>query len=170
MAKKKINITLSSKSINDAIKRLQKYSDELERKNEVFVRRLTEIGINVINMQVSAAKGDSSKAINIDNRIRPLKNYVVARIEVTGQDILFLEFGAGIHYNSGNSHPKAGEFGYGVGTYPGATHSYDDFWFYVDDNGDKHMSNGAEATMPVYRAYEAMYKQVAQIAREVFGG
>lgn len=167
---RKINMTLSSKSVKDAIKELERYRDNLERKNEIFVKRLTEIGINVINSRIAQARTEDDKSFNIDRNIKPLKNSVVARIEVTGRNILFIEFGAGVFYNQGNSHPLASQFGYGVGTYPGQTHANDDFWFFIDENGDKHMSHGTEATMPMYNAYREMYTQVVSIAREVFGG
>lgn len=166
---KKISVTLSSKSIRDAIKELEKYRDSLERKNEIFVKRLKEIGINVITSKIAQARTEDDKDLYIEDETKALKSVVVARIRVTGKMILFIEFGAGVFYNQGNAHPLASQFGYGVGTYPGQTHAEDDFWFFIDENGDKHMSHGTEATMPLYNAYREMYIQVLAIAREVFG-
>ena len=72
---------------------------------------------------------------------------------------MFIEFGSGIYYNAGNEHPLAKQFGYGVGTYPGQTHAYEDFWFYTDKDGThSHFSHGTEATMPMYNSVIEMYK------------
>ena len=49
---KKIRISLSEKSIQNAINEVRKYQRELISKNEVFVRRLAELGIPVIVLEV----------------------------------------------------------------------------------------------------------------------
>ena len=86
-------------------------------------------------------------------------------------DILFLEFGAGIHYNgpAGSSpHPKGTEFGYTIGSY-GEGHGKQDSWVYQAPTGEWVRSHGTEATMPVYNASLEIIRQIETIAREVFG-
>lgn len=167
---KKISMTLSRSSINDAINELKAYKKELINKNEIFVRRLAELGIKVIDMKVQQSLGDSDDAkssVYVDS----VGKITSAELHLTGSDVLFIEFGAGIYYNTPGQHPLEDKFGMGVGTYPGQTHAYDDYWFYTDEQGNTgQISYGTQATMPMYSASIEMYQQVVQIAREVFGG
>lgn len=167
---KQIDMTLSVASINNAIKELEKYKQSLERKNEIFVKRLAEYGLNVVNTKVAESRGDSDDAQS-KMQFNSMGEIVYAELHLTGEDVLFIEFGSGIYYNAGNEHPLAKQFGYGVGTYPGQTHAYEDFWFYTDKDGThSHFSHGTEATMPMYNSVIEMYKQIYSIAKEVFGG
>lgn len=161
---------LSRSSINDAINELKAYKKELINKNDIFVRRLVELGLNVVNMKVRQSLGDSDDATS-KAYVDSLGKLVKAEIHLTGSDVLFIEFGAGIYYNTPGQHPLEDEFGYGVGTYPGQTHAFDDYWFYTDEQGNTgQISYGTQATMPMYSASIEMYQQVVRIAREVFGG
>lgn len=63
MANKTIKMELSHKSIQDTIKQLRVYQKSLASKNEEFVRRLTELGIPVIDENIALAQGDSEKII-----------------------------------------------------------------------------------------------------------
>ena len=85
-------------------------------------------------------------------------------------NLLFaIEFGSGVRYNS-IPNPKAGELGFGVGSYPGQTHAADpNGWYYFGDDGKWHHSYGIKATMPMYNASLEMIKSVSEVAREVFG-
>lgn len=167
---KKISMTLSRSSINDAINVLKAYKKELINKNEIFIQRLAQLGIKVIDIKVNQSLGDSDDAkssVWVDSMGRIVR----AELHLTGKDALMIEFGAGIYYNTPGQHPLEDEFGYGVGTYPGQTHAFDDYWFYTDEQGNTgQISYGTQATMPMYSASIEMYQQVVQIAREVFGG
>lgn len=168
---KKISISLSQKSIQDAINEVRKYQRELIDKNELFVRRLAELGIPIINQNIAAAQGDSDKNHNTYIKINSFGGYSEAKLVVEGKDLLFIEFGAGIHYNgsAGTSpHPKGEEFGYTIGSY-GKGQGSKDFWFYYADTGEAVMSHGTESTMPVYKAIVEIIQNIRRIAREVFG-
>ncbi len=168
---KKISISLSSKSIQNAIKEIEAYKRQLIDKNELFVRRLAELGIPVIDQNIAAAQGDSDKSHNTYIKINSFGSYSEAKLVVEGSDLLFIEFGSGIHYNdsAGTSpHPKGEEFGYTIGSY-GKGQGKNDFWFYYADTGEAVMSHGTEATMPVYRASQEIIQNIRRIAKEVFG-
>ena len=84
--------------------------------------------------------------------------------------MLAVEFGAGIFYNS-TENPKAPELGFGVGTYPGQIHAFEDGWYYWDDKTETwRYTHGIKATMPMYNAEQQIIQQYVKIAREVFGG
>lgn len=167
---KKIRISLSEKSIQNAINEVRKYQRELISKNEVFVRRLAELGIPVIDQNIAVAQGDSDKNHNTYIKINSFGSYSEAKLVVEGVDLLFIEFGAGIYYNgsAGTSlHPKGEEFGYTIGSY-GKGKGKNDFWFYYADTGEAVMSRGTESTMPVYKASVEIIQNIRRIAREVF--
>lgn len=168
---KKIRISLSEKSIRNAINEIEVYKRQFIERNEVFVRRLAELGIPVIDQNIAAAQGDSDKSHNTYIKINSFGSYSEAKLVVEGKDLAFIEFGSGIHYNgsAGTSpHPKGEEFGYTIGSY-GKGQGSKDFWFYYADTGESVMSHGTEATMPVFRASQEIIQNIRRIAREVFG-
>ncbi|VYT08902.1 Uncharacterised protein [uncultured Clostridium sp.] len=168
---KKISISLSQKSIQNAISEVRKYQRELIDKNELFVRRLAELGIPVIDQNIAVAQGDSDKNHNTYIKINSFGSYSEAKLVVEGSELLYIEFGSGIHYNgsAGTSpHPKGEEFGYTIGSY-GKGQGSKDFWFYYADTGEAVMSHGTQSTMPVYKASMEIIQNIRRIAREVFG-
>lgn len=172
MAKRIIKGNLSTSSIQNMIKQVEQYRDSIVSKNELFVRRLAEIGIPVIDQRILAAQGDSDKSHNTYIRLNSFGSYSQAVLVAEGKDLLFIEFGAGIHYNgaAGSSpHPKGQEYGYTIGSY-GKGKGANDFWFYTADTGESVMSHGTEATMPVYSASVEIIQNIRRIAKEVFGG
>lgn len=171
MAKKVIKCGLSQRSIQNAVSEIRKYREELSDKNRLFVQKLCELGIPVIDQNIAAAQGDSDKNHNTYIKINSFGSYAQAQLIVEGVDLLFIEFGAGIHYNSsaGSSpHPKGQEFGYTIGSY-GKGKGANDYWFYYADTGESVKSRGTEATMPVYKASVEIIQNIRRIAKEVFG-
>lgn len=168
---RKLTAGLSADSLTRLAKDFKTYINSIDLKCEKFVERLiNEVGIPVIEANIASAEGDSSKDCNTYVEIRRQPNKEVsATLVVQNEDILFIEFGAGIVLNRNKpSHPQERELGYGVGTYPGQTHAFDDEgWFYWNGHRRIH-SYGTEATMPVYNAYKEMVDQVERIAKEVF--
>lgn len=172
MARRTIKIDLfDGKSLDNAIKQIQEYQRTLNDKCEIFVRRLAEVGIPIIDQNIASAAGDSDKGHNTYIKINSFGSYSQAQLIVEGKDLLFIEFGAGVHYNGnlgGSPHPKGKEMGYTIGSY-GKGQGKNDFWFYYADSGEAVMSHGTQATMPVYKAGVEIGRQILKIAREVFG-
>lgn len=171
MAKAKIiNMSLNSGSIDRVIKQLNEYKKSIEFKCELFVERLSDVGINVAMMTLATeGQGDSSREADFKFTSSTSGGVVEGKIIATGDDLIFWEFGAGNVFNTNNEHPKAAEFGYGVGTYPGQTHVPDPgYWYYRDENGDAVRSYGTQATMPMYKASIEMIDKIRDVAREVF--
>lgn len=172
MADRRFESDLSVKGINNLIKQLNAYKKELEAKNELFVERLAEIGIPVVEEHIAASVGDSDKSHDIYITVRNYGAISKATLVVQGKDLLFIEFGAGVHFNTpaGTSpHPKGQELGYTIGSY-GKGQGARDFWVYYDTAGEKQFSQGTMATMPLYSAYISIKRQILTIAKEVFGG
>ena len=179
---KQIRVTLThSKSIEDAIKELEKYRDSLIQKNDLFIRRLAEIGVVVAESKIASGQGDSSKDARFSVVFNTVEGQAEGRIIITSTPHvdkegrvfyphLAWEFGAGIYFNNGNANPHASEFGMGVGTFPGQRFALNDNWWYRDDAGILHLSQGTQATMPMYSAVLKIMQDVEIIAREVFSG
>lgn len=171
MANRTIKMTLSHDSIQDAIKQLREYQNGLKSKNEIFVKRLSELGIPVIDQNIAMAQGDSDKSHNTYIKINSFGDYAQTTLVCEGKSLSYIEFGAGIHYNTpaGTSpHPKGEELGYTIGSY-GQGKGKNDSWTYYSETGEWVRSYGTEATMPVYKASAEIIQNIRKIAKEVFG-
>lgn len=179
MAKRTIKIDLfDRKSLQKAIDEINRYKNDLPRKCDLFVRRLTESGMRVA--ETAIAESPQGKTITLTTDIRPEKAGCKAILMATGKTVtssdgrsfsllLAVEFGAGIKYNA-TANPKASEFGMGVGTFPNQTHAFDpNGWYYLGDDGEWHHSYGVKATMPMYKASMEIQRNIKEIAKEVFG-
>lgn len=163
-----INIDLSSGSVRKAIEQLKAYKEDISKKNKLFVERLALLGIPVIQEAISFNQGDSDPNVEKEIILDTDGDVAKAVLRIRGKDVLFFEFGSGIHYNPTNA-PHAEKFGYGVGTYPGQKHAFDEKgWFYRDATG-LHHSYGTQATMPMLKASNQIIRNIRKIAREVYG-
>lgn len=179
MAKKTISISLSAKSIDDAIRQLKDYQNSLQGKCDRLVEELSKLGQEVAVQNIS--ESPIGKTVTVRVNKTPEQMGCKAVLIATGQTItsenrepfytlLAIEFGAGIFYNS-KENQKAPELGFGVGTYPGQIHAFDDGWYYWDDKTETwRYTHGIKATMPMYNAEQQIIQQYVKIAREVFGG
>lgn len=156
---KTIQIELSRKSINDAIKELKRYKRWVLKKEEELRIRLASVGATVASIRFSRAiyNGTNDVSVRVDD------DGTKATVYAEGQSVLFIEFGSGDKY--GHGHPEAGKFGYGPGTYPGKGH-WDNpkGWWY----GSGQHSYGNPPAMAMVKARDEMVEQLTQIAREVF--
>ena len=177
MARHTINISLSEKSVNEAIRQLQQYKQSLQYKCELLVGRLAELGDKAAIMSVNESPLGRTVTLRVGRK--PIQDGYQAILIATGKTVevedrepfytlLAIEFGAGIYYNSGNENPKANDFGLGVGTYPGQIHAFEDDWYYLGNDNQWHYTHGVKATMPMYNATMEIINQYKQIAREVF--
>ena len=92
-------------------------------------------------------------------------------IRLVGDDVAFVEFGAGIHFNghpNSSPNPYGVKLGYTIGSY-GLGQGLNEYWFYKD-GGEWKVSEGTEATMPLFHASEAIKQEYLDVARKVFGG
>ena len=131
MAKKVIRGDLSAKGIQSIIDQLKDYKQDLQRKAELFCKKLAESGMEVAESHI--AESPLGKTISVRIDMEPADAGCKAMLIATGQKksndygtvstLLLVEFGSGIHYNA-NANPKAGEMGYGVGTFPGQIHAF----------------------------------------------
>lgn len=164
---KTINFDLSLKSIEDAIRQIEEYKTDIQRKISTYLDRLAKEGIAVANVTLAAISDEDKGDTIADSRADGANSIVVY---LSGDKALFVEFGAGIAF-SNPQNPKAAKLGMGVGTYPGQTHAYDEEgWWYKGEDGQSHHSRGNWPYMPLYKAEVEIMDKARSIAREVFGG
>lgn len=164
-------MTLSTRSLTNGIKELNDYRRSLEQKTQDLIIALKEDGVQVANAYLASTVGDSTEG-TIGFQVDHSGDISKAVIFLSGKDALFIEFGAGIAYNTGAQHPYAGELGYGVGTYP-SEHPPNKamnpgWWVYGHDDGTPLISIGTQASMPMYHAAENARNTAIKKAMEIF--
>ena len=160
----KIKCSLAPSSIEAAIKQLEDYSKDLERKAQELCKRLADMGAMYAEWNFSGVlyAGDIDYKITVD-RV-DANTYA---IKANGETVLLMEFGAGVKHGYG--HPQAAEFGMGPGTYPNGKGHWDDpkgWWF--GEKGNWTHTYGNAPGMPMYNAAKDLRKEILDIAREVF--
>lgn len=165
MAKKIIKIGLSESSIDDAIKQLQTYRNNLETKKNKLLRMLGEIGVREASVRFTTAMYDGTNDSSVNLKIS--KSGFV--IEAKGQAVAFIEFGSGVYHNPGEPYPDPRPGGIvGIGEY-GKGHGKRQAWGFKDESGELVITHGNPAAMPMWYASEEMRSKIAKIAQEVFG-
>lgn len=179
MAKKVFKSDLSVKSIEALKSQLLQYKDSLPIKCEKLVSRLLQSGVEVSQTKIS--ESPLGKYVTVTTNISAdkmgCKGILLAKGAVKEQEgyapfsiLLAIEFGAGVHFNPTPNPIISSEFPYGVGTFPGQTHAYQDTWFYWDENTQEWKpTHGVKATMPMYSADMEIIQNVVKFAKEVFG-
>ncbi len=178
MAKKVFKADLSVNGIEALKSQLLQYKDSLQIKCEKLVSRLLQSGVKVSQTKIN--ESPLGKYVTVTTNISAdkmgCKGILLAKGAVKEQEgyapfsiLLAIEFGAGIHFNPTPNPIISSKFPYGVGTFPGQTHAYQDMWFYWDENTQEWKpTHGVKATMPMYSADMEIIQNVVKVAKEVF--
>ena len=179
MAKKVFKADLSVKGIEALKSQLLQYKDSLPIKCEKLVSRLLQSGVEVSQARINESPLGKYVTVttNISANKMGCKGVLLAKGAVKEQEgyapfsiLLAIEFGAGVHFNPTPNPLISSEFPYGVGTFPGQTHAYEDMWWYWDENTQEWKpTHGVKATMPMYNADMEIIQNVVKYAKEVFG-
>lgn len=175
----RIDIKLSENSIDHAIKKLQKYRRRLQGRLDAYVDALCDLGIDTINAEINSIDPSMFGHVPIASASKvkaPSPEWhSKMRIRLTGDDVLFIEFSAGITYGT-DSYPLPSGKGYGMGTFSKfGQWDNPDGWYYEDASSpyadpDTHLvhSYGNPAYMPMYKAIESIRFQMWYAAWEIF--
>ena len=88
-----IQISLNQKSIQDAIKAVKAYQKEINQKIDTFMKELSLVGIQTA-LDNSAVTGDSeAPTFSVTSQSGEKSTFV---LHMSGKDVAFIEFGAGI--------------------------------------------------------------------------
>lgn len=173
------SVKLDVKSLDKLQKKVQRYQSTFDNKCKQFLRELAKVGIPVIDENMAQASFTYNNGIQSGSntehsayvRVYSKDGQFTAVLTLKGQEVLFIEFGAGTYYNGsvGSSpHPKGQENGFLIGTY-GMGHGSQKVWGYYDDDGKLALTHGTKATMPMLKAGLEIREQVISIAKSVFG-
>lgn len=172
---KEIEFSLDTKTIINAIKELENYKKSLDTKAEKLRERIADVvrtqsqnGFEGSLYDVGVYDGDGYKPeVSVTWEDEDEKSVLVV---ASGDEVAFIEFGAGVHFNgTGSPHPDGEKLGLTIGSY-GQGKGNRDFWVYYDEDGEKHKryTYGTQATMPLYKALCDAADDIVRIAREVF--
>lgn len=162
--KKVITMSLSQSSVRKAIKEVQRYKDEFNRKLEEFVRRLAQEGVVVAKMQIMAMPAvDTGELLgSIDLKVGDVLTNGYEYIVYTGCEYAkYVEFGTGI-VGENNPHPNPDGWQYDINRHG------DNGWFYIGRDGEWHWTKGMPARPFMYNTVIDLYSKIYKIANEVF--
>jgi hypothetical protein len=162
---KVIKMSLSTKSIAQAIAELKKYQASLESKKQQLLEELANIGLHEATVRFTTAMYDGTN--DTDVTLESIENGY--RIKAKGTAVFFIEFGAGVHHNPSEPYPKSRPEGIvGIGEY-GKGYGKRQAWGFKDESGELVITHGNPAAMPMWHASEEMRNSILKIARRVFG-
>ena len=160
-------------SIDAAVKEIRDYADWVKRKTDELRERvayfIAKDASAVFNTAVAddlIGEGAVIGSVNVVVENNGNMTLVIAN----GEDAVFMEFGAGVYYNGavGSSpNPLGTELGFTIGSY-GKGNGRKEVWGYRGEDGQIHLTHGAPASMPLYKAVQSVSRDIARIAREVF--
>lgn len=161
-----ITVKVTASGFKDAFTAIDKYLDEnaLKKKGEELCKRLADIGEQeaFTGFMAATANGEQDP---VQVHSEPIENGY--KIVAEGEEVCFIEFGAGVHYNGAEPYPLPRPEGIvGIGQY-GKGLGRNDYWFYSDESGS-HFTHGTPAAMPMYNATKEILESIPQIANEVF--
>lgn len=175
MSKKVISFGLSESEIDSAIKELESYKQDILRKCDILRERIADkiaeyarrgFDSSVVD-DLTKESGGARKA-NVSVSVENGDNISV--IIATGEDAVWVEFGAGVYHNgsAGSSpHPEGSKLGLTIGGYGKGMGKRQTWGFYED--GELRLTHGTPAVMPMYNAVKAVCAEIADIAKEAWG-
>ena len=158
-----MKISINTQAYDEAIKFFRDYAKDLEKKERMLLERLAFMGATRVSLGFSRAiiEGENDVKVTVD--VKQNKAVIIAQ----GEQVCFIEFGAGIRYGEGylGNKPEGivgiGEYGKGKGKNPKG-------WWYTGNDGSSHHTYGNPPNMPLYNASVELAEQIGEIAREVF--
>lgn len=168
----KVNV-LDPKSIDKAIKAINKYKQEVEQKAVALAQRLTDLGADIVRMKIveMGAYATGELLSGVDGYFSPTLN--AGFIRVTSDHAAFVEFGTGV-VGQQNPH-KNGEYlslaswGYATGSKIFTTKDGRVGWIYPTDDGVFRFTEGMGSRPFMYETALELERQYAKVAKEVFG-
>lgn len=150
------------KSILKAKKKIDAYQNKFKAMETELLERLAFMGATKVSLGFARAIYDEGNDVQVSTLI--YGNTAV--IKAQGEDVCFIEFGAGVRYGYGypGERPEGvvgiGEYGKGKGKNPKG-------WWY-SKNGSSHHTYGNPPAMVMYNTSTELAEQITEIAREVF--
>lgn len=160
----RIEVELTKGSIKAAIAEVNELIEKIETAEKLLVEKLADIG-------VTQARIDFPKAYYLGDNTVDLDVVSVdggCMIVASGENVGFLEFGAGKTFGYGHPEPQ----GFGPGTWPEG-HRQNKKYANWENPAGWHIPGGERTwgnrpSMAMYNAKEMIIKSFSEVAREVF--
>lgn len=170
---KTIVVKLDPESVKNAIKELQQYKKDVERKTRLLVQRLTDMGAETVRVKIveMGAYYSGELLSGVDGYYSPTLN--TGFVRVTNDHVAFVEFGTGV--KGQNSPHKNGEYlskaawQYATGPKIFTTKDGRVGWIYPTDDGGFRFTEGMQSRPFMYETALELQREFPRIAKEVFG-
>lgn len=183
---KNIYFGLSESSIDRAIKELQEYKTEFDKKCKVFRHAVAErvkqyADAEYANTWYNDLVIGGKQSVYIPTYVEETDEASIVVAE--GLAAVFIEFGAGIHHNGGKGmlwrspHPWGMELKATIGSFPDRalipSQGQYDTWGGIGRKGSSGVGStpetyGTQAQMPLYKAWNYAMADIEDIAKEIF--
>lgn len=158
-------------SVEAAIEEVKAIKKEWKTKAEKCEEIVAAELADIINRNLAAIPYTDDRIDLKAHQQIPIKRPAVAsasgnKVMIQGEDIAFIEFGAGIYYNNGrepNPISQAVQFDTAIGSY-GKGQGNKPYWFIAHNL----ISRGIPAYMPIANAIEEIKPQIPMLVRSVF--
>lgn len=161
---KKITFGLSVKEVQEAIKQVEAYKQDLNRKCQLLVQALTEQGIEIakVNVRTLGAFYTGELESSINGYYSPSLGTGI--IYAGAWYAIYVEFGTGIR-GSEASHPLSGKTGW----YYDVNNHGESGWVYYNENDNSyHWTDGMPSRPFMYDTVRELDLICGQIAKAVF--
>lgn len=176
MAKHKITLNpLSQSSIQNAIKALQSYQDNLTYKCQLLAEKLAEKGVEIARVQIADLDAifnqDLIKSIHSEY-VGSVKGGSVWAVVADSEHAVFVEFGTGI---IGKANPYKGTLPEGVDWQYASGKTIRQLadgrygWFYKGNDGNWYFTEGMPSRPFMYNTANELRSIIVSTAKEVFG-
>lgn len=152
------------KSIENAINQMKAYKEDFLRKEELFIKKLAEIGVTLARDIYSVADYDGVNDVQVVME----QSGTSAKVVAFGEAVGFIEFGTGINNPEWDGSdveytpPKHGTYGKGQGKNPHG-------WWFVQSIGARaRHTYGNPPAEAMLNARNEMIERVIEVAREVW--
>ncbi len=173
---KKITITLSQKSIQNAISQIKAYQNDLTYKCQLLAEKLSEKGVEIAQTYIASL--DATFTYELNSSIHAeykgsVKGGGIWAVVAGTDHAMFVEFGTGI---VGKRSPYPGNLPEGVDWQYASGKTIRQLadgrygWFYQDDNGEWWFTEGMPSRPFMYYTAIQLQDIVVETAKEVFGG
>jgi hypothetical protein len=159
-----VKVNLSQKSVQSAIKKIERYKETLNRRCLRLVEQLTERGVKIakFNVQNLGAFYTGELESSIDGYFSP--SLGVGIIYAGSWYAVYVEFGSGIRGQEAQ-HPMSGQVGY---VYDVNNHGEEGWVYFNERDGQYHWTDGMPSRPFMYDTVQQLDAICEKVAKQIF--
>lgn len=159
-----VKMNLSPKSVQSAIKKIERYKETLNRRCLRLVEKLTDRGVKIakFNVQNLGAFYTGQLEASIDGYFSP--SLGVGIIYAGSYYAVYVEFGTGVRGQEA-PHPEAGQVGW---IYDSNNHGENGWVYFNEQDGQYHWTDGMPSRPFMYDTAKELERVCGIVAKQVF--